>query len=56
MFPTPKYLRIRKRVNPEETKKPCRELANIIEKVKKRSKKIKRKKPKRAREVSGSIK
>jgi len=56
MFPTPKYLRIKNRVIPKEIKKPRLELVNIVEKVKRRLKKIKTKNPGRAKRVSGSIK
>jgi len=56
MFPTPKYLRIKNRVIPKENKKPRLELVNIVEKVKRRLKKIKTKNPGMARTVSGSIK
>jgi len=55
-LPTPKYLRIKKSVIPKEIKKPRLELANIVEKVKRRLRKIKRKKPGRAKRVPGSIK
>jgi len=54
IFPTPKYLKIRNRIIPNETKKPRLELANIVEKVKRRLKKIKRKNPGIAKTVSGS--
>jgi hypothetical protein len=56
IFPIPKYLRIKNKVNPAEIKKPRLELANMVEKVKRRLKKIKRKNPGRAKRVSGSMK
>jgi len=55
-LPTPKYLRIRNKVIPNEAKKPRLELANIVEKVKRRLKKIRIKNPGTARTVSGSTK
>jgi len=55
-LPTPKYLRTRNRVIPNDIKKPRLELANMVEKVKRKLKKIKTKNPGRAKRVSGSIK
>jgi len=56
ILPTPKYLRIKNRTVPKEIKKPRLELVNIVERVKRRLKKIKTKNPGRAKRVSGSIK
>jgi len=55
-LPTPKYLRIRNKVIPNEAKKPRLELAKIVEKVKRRLKKRRRKNPGIAKRASGSIK
>mgnify|MGYP001607741069 CR=1 FL=1 len=56
ILPTPKYLRIKNRVKPKEIRKPCLELANTVEKAKRRPRNIKRKNPGRANVVSGSTK
>ena len=56
IFPTPKYLRIKKSVMPNEIKNPLLELANIVEKVKRRARKTKTKNPGTTKAVSGSTK
>jgi len=56
MFPTPKYLRIKKSVIPKEIREPRLTLANMVEKAKRRLRKIRRKNPGRAKAVSGSTK
>jgi hypothetical protein len=37
MFPIPKYLRIKKMINPKDAMRPCLEFAKTTEKVKKRA-------------------
>jgi hypothetical protein len=56
IFPTPKYIRVRKKVMAIVATIPRRLLANINEKVKRRQKNIRIKKKKIAPKEPGSIK
>ena len=56
MFPTPKYRSIRNRVIPKEIREPRLTLANMVEKAKRRLRKIRIKNPGRANILSGSTK
>lgn len=56
IFPTPKYLRIRKRVRPKEVMNPLLVLPKTREKVKSKLKKIRTKNKGRTPNCSGSTK